>query len=68
MKISELVEGKVYVMTDRESEFIPKGALVEVSYIDYGDGTVLVQDLSDEIVEDGLWWTDPDFLEEMDDE
>ena len=62
----ELQIGKIYVMKEAEVSddgritYLKKGARVRIE--DFGGGSVLVQDLSDDMVEDGVWMTHASYL------
>ena len=64
--ILELQIGKTYIMkcpevsSDGRITYLKKGARVRIE--DFGRGSVLVQDLSDDRVKDGVWMTHASYL------
>lgn len=64
--ILELQIGKTYIMKcpevsgDGRITYLKKGARVRIE--DFGRGNVLVQDLSDDMVGDGVWMTHASYL------
>ena len=64
--ILELQIGKIYIMKcpevsgDGKITYLKKGARVRIE--DFGGGSVVVQDLSDDMVKDGVWMTHASYL------
>ena len=62
----ELQIGKIYIMKcpevsgDGRITYLKKGARVRIE--DFGGGSVLVQDLSDDMIKDGVWMTHASYL------
>lgn len=70
MKLSELVEGNLYRMSENEVStevFLKKGAVVRVLKIENENHTlrIKVQDTSPDMLDDGIWWTAPEKMEEF---
>lgn len=69
MLFEDVVEGKKYRMVENEDDYIRAGAIVKVVELDEGSSLdVRVQDLSDDKLLNGIWWTNARKLEPIEEQ